>query len=238
MTKKALVLIPCCKRKNASSKDGDFVTPIAGLEDRREELKKLVMSTHELASKPENILGILGDKGNAVMACHLYTGWFYGVTGHLLEEIATTNRFPQISILIVSAFYGLVRLNEGIKIYELEMSSRLYGRGTVYSFWRKAELWRYLNLYVDENDIEYIWSLLPSSMPRFPYHQVFSEFWKGAPRMGLKCFHVRIPGAGSNTGYMRATWLRKVLEEEPDFLLGKNLSNPGQSWIEDCVFPP
>jgi len=111
-------------------------------------------------------------------------------------------------MLIVSALYGLVKLNEGIKEYELTMTDRLVNGMKVYRFWQREGLWEILLEYIKENGINCVWSLLPSS--RYPYHQVFEELWRTLERTSVRCVHVKV--SGSAAGIKLAEWLKHMVE--------------------------
>ena len=153
-------------------------------------------------------------------------GNFYQVAGNILRQILT-GKYPSVHILIVSAFYGLVRLDERLKEYELQMGDRLQNGIKVYKFWQQAGLSQILQDYIFSNNISYVWSFLPDSMPHFPYHRVFSNLWKALRNTQIQCYHVQVPGAGSGIGYIRAKWLVEILRANPNFLIGTSFP-PGQ----------
>jgi hypothetical protein len=104
-------------------------------------------------------------------------GNFYRVTGGSLHAIMA-GQYPSIHVLIVSAFYGLAKLDEGLKEYELQMGDMLHSGIKVYQFWQRNNLWQILQNYINQNNITYVWSLLPDSPPSFQYHRVFNGLWR------------------------------------------------------------
>ncbi|MDW7730423.1 MAG: peroxide stress protein YaaA [Bacillota bacterium] len=169
--------------------------------------------------------GILNPYSHLTRALDLYVGNFYHAAGNALEQVASGN-LAGIDVLIVSALYGLVFLNEGIKRYDLQMGDSLEDGTRAYRYWQNKGLAGVLSDYVECNGITVVWSLLPNSMPSFPYQQVFNALWKEAKAMGVDCYHVNVPGAGSSTGHQRARWLQAVLDYRPELLLnGSEMPN-------------
>ena len=215
--KRALILIPCCKRKNVYSTNNALSTPLPGINDLRNKLLRLLQATPSLREKPENRRGILNPNAPLTRAIDLYAGNFYRKTRKVLLNILH-GKYPHIHVLIVSALYGLVKLDEGIKEYELTMYDKLVNGIRVYRFWQREGLWKILLNYIHENNITHIWSLLPSSI-QYPYHQVFEELWKNLRKTTIKCIHVKIPEARSSTGIKFGEWLVHIIEDNPLYLV-------------------
>ncbi len=117
--KKALILIPCGGDKNTSYLGDEVARPLGDIEAMRNEMLELLRATPELKVKEKNANGILADETPISYAVDLYQGKFYSVTKRILKRIFNGD-YPSIHVLIVSAFYGLVQLDEGIKKYELD----------------------------------------------------------------------------------------------------------------------
>ena len=215
--KRALVLIPCCKSKNVYPISSTLSTPLPGINNLRNKLLKLLKATPSLRERPENRRGVLNPDAPLTRAVDLYVGNFYRKAKKVLLDILH-GKYPHIHVLIVSALYGLVKLDEGIKEYELAMNDRLANGMKVYRFWQREGLWRILLGYIRRNRITHIWSLLPSSL-EYPYHQVFEELWRTLGNTPIKCTHVEIPGAGSGAGIKRAEWLMHIVENNPLYLV-------------------
>ena len=192
-------------------------------------------ATEVLVQKDDNLSGILNPYSHLTRALDLYVGNFYYAAGSSLEQVAAGN-IPSVDVLIVSAFYGIVLLNEGIKKYELQMSDRLQDGTKVYKYWQTNGLAHIMADYVDRHRINVVWSLLPNSMPSFPYQQVFKAFWKRSETAGIACYHVNVPGAGSSSGYQRAKWLKTVIELDPDLLLDRSRMPSRFDIIPDYTF--
>ena len=215
--KRALILIPCCKTKTVNPTCQHLSQPLRGVEEMRSKLVDLLKVTPALREKPENKRGVLNPDAPITRAVDLYNGRFYKKTKKALLDILG-EKYPHVRVLIVSALYGLVKLDEGIKEYELTMTDKLANGMKVYRFWQKEGLWRILLEYIRRNQITHIWSLLPDS-PQFPYHRVFRELWKILKNTPIKCIRVEVPGAGSATGCKRGKWLTHVIKDNPLHLI-------------------
>jgi len=214
-----LLLIPCCKRKKVIPFQGQ-TQAVPGIQPLRNQLLQHIQNTQVVANKIENQRAIFKLGAPLTRAIDLYTGNFYQVaSGHL--QTISSGQYPFIHVLIVSAFYGIAKLDEGLKEYELQMGDTLHNGMKVYQFWQQNQLWRILQNYIYQNNISFIWSLLPDSLPSFPYHRVFNDLWRQLKNTQTQCFHVQVPGVGAGTGYKRAEWLVEILNTNPGYLVGK-----------------
>jgi len=235
LNKNVLLLIPCCRCKNSI---GNYVWHNQGINDiqrLREELLQYVKNTPSLSNRLSNQRGILNPNGVLTKAVDLYDGSFYKTVRNYLRQIVMKNQNFGIYILIVSAFYGLARLDEGLKEYDLEMKDKIYNGLKVYQFWQQKQLWRILQNYIQQNNIEFVWSLLPDSQ-QFPYNQVFNNLWRQLRNSQVKCFHVRVPGVGSGTGVKRAEWLVEILKTNPNYLITNPFPPNKFENITKCLF--
>lgn len=213
---RALILVPCCKRKRVNPAESALAMPLPGIDRLRAKIIELLQSAPHLRERPENRRGALNPSAPLTRAIDLYAGAFYRkARGALLDVL--DKRYPHaqeldVHVLIVSALYGLVRLDEGIREYELIMTDELPNGVKVHEFWQEEGLWRILLEYIRGNGINYIWSLLPSSK-RYPYHQVFEELWRALGKTSVRCIHVKIPGSAA--GVKRAEWLERMVEDSP-----------------------
>lgn len=210
-------MIPCCREKYNIPVQGDG-KPLGNIHNLRSQLLDMIKHTSDLASKRENKNGVLNPMSSTTQAIELYKGNFYKVAGESLKRIMA-GVYPSVHVLIVSAFYGLARLNENLKQYELQMGDRLINGMAVHKFWQHHELWKILSSFIHENNITHVWSVLPDSSPHFPYHRVFSPLWKQLGNTKTKCFHLKVPGAGVGIGFKRAQWLENVININPNYLL-------------------
>jgi len=239
--KRALVLIPCCKEKTANPSRVAFIQALQDIGNIRAKILRLVQQTPQITNRPENQRGILDPNAPITLAADLYTGNLYQALGPVLRN-AIVGGYPQVDILIVSALYGLIQLGEGIKEYELRMDDRLIDGTPVWRFWKREGLWRLLQAYVSERNISYVWSLLPDSLPSYPYHQVFEDFWMLAKRQKtVVTLHVKVSrgdgrSAGTGSGAKRGKWLRYILSINPHHLLGEPLPPAQLPTIPGYVF--
>lgn len=234
--KKALILIPCSKSKNqpkrsipaSSEKPATCTktqsrTPLPHLTEPRNKLLKLVKETPHLRERPENQRGVLNPSAPPARAIDLYTGHLHRKVEKALRDILK-GKYPYIHVLIVSALYGLVKLDEKIREYNLSMNDKLANGAKVYQFWQQEQLWKILQNYIQENKITHIWSLLPTK-----YHKVFKELWANLKNKPTKCIHIKPSKAGSATPTKRGQWLNHIIENDPLHLISQQPLPPNQA---------
>lgn len=146
--------------------------------------------------------------GPSMPAVSLYDGALYNQCRGSMETVAS-GRYPEIDLLIVSAYYGLVYPAESIAKYNLRMGDEAAGM-KVYRFWKRHGLGAILEDYVRRRNITNVWSLLSKSHPYSQYHQALNPFWKNV-KGKVNCWQVTVPGDGQNNPYRRGEWLEKVL---------------------------
>jgi hypothetical protein len=210
---KALVLIPCSASKRESTSSRPFAQPLEGLSELRKELAVMVRNTPTLINKSENSRNLLGGEALKTQARDLYVGRLYQPCRGVLKETAVAKN-PSIHILIVSALYGLVRLDEGLVNYQLAMSAKLVNGKRVAKYWQASGLSSILTRYAKQEEIRFVWSLLPKS----GYHYVFSEFWLASAKKSIECYRVDIPGLRQASGGVRGQWLEYIIRNNPKFL--------------------
>jgi len=205
--KKSLILIPCSKGKRVVMCKEEFQEPVRDIQPLRGELLTEIEHIPSIAGNLQNQAGILNRDAPLSKAIDLYTGQFYQAAGNSLHRIMA-GEYSSTAVLIVSAFYGLAKLDEGLKEYELEMDNILHSGVKVCEFWQGHQLWRLLRNYVDKNNITHICSLLPNS-----YHRVFDGLWKQI--RNDKCIRVKVvPNPWpKSTSWVLGQWLREVLKE-------------------------
>jgi hypothetical protein len=218
-SRNALVLIPCSKSKSPAGSNGQFAEPISAVKPLRDDLLNSLKLTPYIAQRFENRRGIFNDASQPTKSINLYSGQFYTTTAQILSNIEK-GRYPSVFVLIVSALYGLVGLSEGIKEYDLSMGDELKNGQNVYVFWQEHQLNKALFRFIQDNNIGHVWSLLPSSLPHFPYQQVFEELWGVLRTEGISSLHVNCPGAGLDTGYRRALWFKTIVSRNESHLTG------------------
>lgn len=210
---RALVLIPCCSSKKESATKSQFSRALEGLSDMRYELAARVRDTPWLVDRADNRRNLDEAMGTKTLAMDLYAGKLYQPCRAALAEVAS-GLHPSVHILIVSALYGLVHLDEGIKTYELQMGDQLLNGERICAYWQTKGLSSILASYVEKMGINVVWSLLP----KVDYHGVFSDFWLTAGDKSIDCFRVDIPGVGRASGCLRGKWLNHVIRASPGYL--------------------
>jgi len=209
-----LILIPCSKRKispgqanyQSSVSNVQPSSDIPAINELREELLELIKATPKLANREENKNGILNQSSRSVKAIDLYDGNFHRKVKDRLRSSECKDR-----VLIVSALYGLVKLDEYLKLYDLgikdEQESTNKEKNSVYKFWENSNLNDILYDYIESNNISNVWSLLP-----IDYHNVFKNLWNDLGEEGISCFHILIPNGGNAINYKKADWLNSFLK--------------------------
>jgi len=214
---KALILTPCCKDKQESAISFQRRSePVRGTQPLRDQLLREIKLTPEIANRRENQDGILNPSSRLTKALDLYTGQFYKAAGDSLRKMAE-GRYNTIDVLIISAIYGLVKLDEGLKKYEVKMGDALHNGIKIYKFWQQQKLGHILGKYIEEHAVTHVWSLLPDSMPETPYNRVLNQLWEELRNSRVECYWVKLtPSQGSGTSYKRGQWLKAVLERVLD----------------------
>jgi len=151
-------------------------------------------------------IGVLNQSSPSVKAIDLYDGNFHRKVNDRLRSL----KFKDC-VLIVSALYGLVKLDDYLKLYNLEIKDELEStnkdKNRVYKFWKNSSLNDILYNYIESNNISTLWSLLP-----IDYHNVFHKLWNDLRRRDIRCFHILIQNGGNATNYKRADWLNSFLD--------------------------
>lgn len=231
---RALVLIPCCKNKRIPTGGSSFSGPIdMGILKLRRELLAEIGKDEKLSNRKENRVGILHPGAKQCAAVDLYCGRFYEIARNELQSCLRGN-IP-IDVLIVSAFYGIAPLSEGLCIYDLKMNDLLPNGQAIFNFWQKRELSNFLGQYAQLKRITHIWSLLPDSNDA-PYHRVFKDFWKKIAISNIFSCHLKVTNAGSGSGQKRAEWLSAAIRDNPGYLIGEPFPPKESAEIPGYVF--
>jgi len=198
---RALVLIPCSSAKESRSSSLKPENPVEGILPLR-----------------EHMVGLVGDiaSGTAVPAVSLYDGALYKKCRESIEAIAS-GQYPDVDLLIVSAYYGIVHPAEPIAKYDLHMGNEVAGT-KVYRLWQQFGLGTVLEDYVRRRKIVNVWSLLSNSHPYSQYQQALNPFWKNM-KGEVICRQVTVPGDGQNNPKRRGEWLEQVLTSSPHHLV-------------------
>lgn len=209
---RALVLVPCSERKEPRSSRIEPGSPVAGIVPLRERMMEL---KEDITSGP------------AVPAVSLYDGTLYNQCRGSMEAVAS-GRYPEIDLLIVSAYYGLVHPAEPIAGYNLHMGDKV-GGVKVYRLWQQLGVGTVLEDYVRRQEITHIWSLLASQ-----YQKALNPFWRNL-KGKVDCWQVIVPRGGQSNPYRRGEWLEQVLMTSPHHLLESDpvpeLVAPQGGWV-------
>ncbi|MCX6827342.1 MAG: peroxide stress protein YaaA [candidate division Zixibacteria bacterium] len=177
-------------------------------------LHTLVQNAPPLSGIPPNNNGILNGMAVLTPAYALYNGGFFKRAGSAIQNVVTGKlNNPGIHILIVSSFYGLIQINEGIKNYEMDLHDNgLPGVNTIGDYWHSQNIHNELANYVNNNSITNIWSLLSQ-----PCHNLFKPYWNAHPP-NIWCCQVFQDRAGRATAYRRGEWLDYLLRHNQGHL--------------------
>lgn len=214
--KHSLVLIPCCKEKQvAANSRSSGTSPIdVRLSAFRTELREAVRTTPNLECQSANQRGWLASTPQLTPARILYNGKAYKI----LDDLWSTS---DVHILIISAAMGVVHPDEELPEYELTMSDKLSNGEAVWKFWQRRRLAGLIHDMASRLGITHLWSLLPDSMPKFPYQQILTPRWNQGT---FRCSHVKVfnesgSSAGTGTGVKRSEWLKAVVETDKGLLV-------------------
>src|SRR5262245_24312156 len=103
------------------------------------DLKSLVFAA-ELSAKRKELIGALDPAlltATAALAAEVYTGVLYGRLD-LAGVSAAARRRAAKRVLVASALWGFVRLEDRIPYYKLPPSAKLGGIGPLAAWWREA----------------------------------------------------------------------------------------------------
>ncbi|KAF5053746.1 N-glycosylase/DNA lyase [anaerobic digester metagenome] len=216
-SRRALILIPCSNLKTQPRSPTPGAEPLADLSAARDVLLADLVAKPEFLEFTANRKGIGDPSSPAIPAIDLYSGKLYSAAAKSLRAVAA-GKHPDVEVLIVSALYGLVRLTEPIKWYDLTMGDNVGDGRHVYQYWTDTGLWKQLEAFIAEEGITNVWSLLPDSLPHTPYHRVFQFFWAHSGQGMPECIHVMALGVSMATGVRRGRWLNQVLSRMPEHL--------------------
>ena len=234
---KALIIIPCSATKVLKPLINYNQSAIAlnGVGLLRQNLLNALLQDRAFISNPTNQSGVLSANSSKTIACELYNGKMYSKIKGMTRLIAQ-NQHPDIHILILSALYGIVQLNEELQLYDLTMGTSIANQAKsdnkVYKAWKKSNLSDIVFQYITNQEINNVWSLLPDSMPKFPYHRVLTSLWKRLCQNNISCYHI-FPGKEKNqcAGLYRGLWLNWMLHEYISNNANYILNNPKPSAI-------
>jgi len=215
---RALIIIPCSCAKVSKPliNYNQSASALNGVAHLRQKLLNALLQEQEFISNKKNQNGVLNANSSYTIACELYDGKMYAKIKDVIRLIAK-NQYPDINILILSALYGIVQLNEELQLYDLTMGTSIANQvksdNKVYKVWKKSNLSDIVYQYITNQKINNVWSLLPDSMP-YPYHQVLTSLWKQLCQNNISCYHV-FPGKEKNqcAGLYRGLWLDCMLNE-------------------------
>ncbi len=216
---KALIIVPCSATKALHPHINFGQNPMAlpGMGPLRQTVLSALLQDPVFTSSPVNQNGVLSTSPSSTIACEIYQGRMHSQIKAKTRLIAQ-NQHPSIHILILSALYGIVQLNENLRLYDIMMGASIENQprsqNKVYKLWKKSDLSDIIYQYIEDSNIDNIWSLLPDSIPKFPYHRVLTSLWEKLHQSSIPSYHV-FPGKEKSqcAGLYRGLWLDNVLDE-------------------------
>ncbi|ACB84397.1 DUF7664 domain-containing protein [Natranaerobius thermophilus] len=203
-------VIPCCKSKKPS---GDLVKP-----ERSIKPQDIPETWGQLRNGRKGMEYSIDFGTSLTTAIHLYTGHFYKPLFSIKEQIINKIQKGEISILIISAGYGILNALEPIHNYDELM------KGRVASWWKKNRLENVLSEYLLKKQPDKVYGFFAGgenwNFNSSSYRFFYTEGVKIALRKGLKsdvgCFYRKEGmGASSILGVLGHT-MKKFLEYEFD----------------------
>ncbi|MCX5783776.1 MAG: hypothetical protein NTW04_04995 [Elusimicrobia bacterium] len=200
-TKKALLLIPCArKRSNYNTRANTNIAPIhQGIITLRNTIRK-----H----------GVMPTAGSPyIQALEHYGGQFYTYNARMFLRNVVANKFPQLDVLIVSGCYGLLKIDEPIQDYNVDIRNRFSGQ-RLDRLLVSCGIIDILRDHIKNNNITHVWSLLPQSE-----HDMFFDYRNH--QNGVICCHVK-SGQGNSVVGRRSAWMVYTTQTNVNWFL----SNP------------
>ncbi|MEM2939848.1 MAG: peroxide stress protein YaaA [Candidatus Bathyarchaeia archaeon] len=210
MREKTLILIPCCDSKTsggiATYDSGscviNYLRPDVG--KRLMELRRQVAVAFREALGPD--VGVEQPEARIeyLRAYERYRGNLYSrISRGSWDKL---NRSQNLSLLIVSAFYGVVKQNEFIRNYNRAMNrDKIEGR-LLKAWWREHGLCDVLLDYIITNEIRVVHDFLSLN-----YSEAVLPLQREAERIGVNYVAHDYSGLGSGSNYYRGDDVEKLI---------------------------
>jgi cytoplasmic iron level regulating protein YaaA (DUF328/UPF0246 family) len=211
MSQKTLILIPCCDSKNPGgfpSYDGtSCIVNYLSLNVGR----RLMELRRQIAIAFGENLGL--DVGVATPETKIsYMKAYERYCGNLYNRITKSsweklNNSQNLSLLIVSAFYGILRHDEFIRNYNRAMNKDKVNGVLLKTWWGKQGLCNFLLDYVTKNEIRAVHDFLSIN-----YSEAVWPFQSRAKELGIKYFIHDYSGLGSGSNYRRGEDVNRLIQ--------------------------
>ncbi|MEM5868000.1 MAG: peroxide stress protein YaaA [Candidatus Aenigmatarchaeota archaeon] len=210
MNEKTLVLIPCCGSKNRGgiptyyrgSCIVNYLSPEAGR--RLMELRKYVAVA--FGDRFGSDVGVEESETQIefMRAYERYKGNLYcRISKDSWEKLNTSQN---LSLLVISAFYGVVRHDEFIRYYNRAMKDKIEGK-PLKTWWRKHRLCDILIDYIITNRIRVVHDFLS-----LDYSEAVQPLQSEIRRLGVAYIAHDYSGLGSGSNYHRGEDVERLIQ--------------------------
>ncbi len=215
MGQKTLILIPCCGSKNPGgfpSYDGtscivNYLSPNVG--KRLMELRRQVAMAFGEELGPDVGVAIPETQISYMRAYERYCGKLYSrITKSSWKKL---NSSQNLSLIIVSAFYGILRHDEFIRSYNRAMNIDKVNGVLLKTWWRRQDLCDFLLDYVTKNEIKVVHDFLSIN-----YSEAIWPLRSRAKELGIKYIPHEYPGEGSGSNYRRGEDVNRLIQTSKD----------------------
>jgi cytoplasmic iron level regulating protein YaaA (DUF328/UPF0246 family) len=210
MSQKTLILIPCCGSKNpgglpAYDKARCIVNYLSS-----SAWKKLMESRKHIAIAfgekmgPDIGVKVAESQIEYLKAYERYCGNLYSrITMSSWEKL---NNSQNLSLLIISAFYGVVKHDEFIRDYNRTMNDKIE-RVLLKTWWRKQGLCDILLDYVTKNEVKVVHDFLSLN-----YSEAIQPFRDEVEKLGIGYYPHNYSGLGSGSDFYRGSDVEKLVQ--------------------------
>ncbi len=138
-------------------------------------------------------------------------------SGNLYSKISKSsweklNRSQNLSLVIVSAFYGILKHNEPIRNYNRAMDREIVEGVLLKTWWKRQGLHEILLDYIAENEIKVVHDFLSKN-----YSEAIWPLQNKAKELGVEYVRHDYFGFGSGSNYRRGEDVEKLIKK--DFII-------------------
>ncbi|MEM0357503.1 MAG: peroxide stress protein YaaA [Candidatus Bathyarchaeia archaeon] len=211
MAEKTLILIPCCDSKTpggTQTYDKDkcvvnYLSPDMG--KKLMELRRRVAVAFKERLGPDTGVYQPETQIKYMKAYERYNGNLYSrITKSSWEKL---NRSQNLSLLIISAFYGVVRHDESIRNYNRAMNKDKIEGKLLKTWWREHGLCSILLDYIVTNDVKVVHDFLSLN-----YSEAVWPLQNEAESIGVSYIIHEYSGLGSGSNYYRGEDVQKLIQ--------------------------
>ncbi|MCS7135621.1 MAG: peroxide stress protein YaaA [Nitrososphaerota archaeon] len=211
MKGKTLILIPCCGSKNPGGFTiyngkrciANYLSVNVG--KRLMELRRHVAIAFGERLGPDVGVEVLGTQISYMKAYERYCGNLYSkISKSSWEKL---NDSQNLSLVIVSAFYGILRHDELIRNYNRAMNKDRVDGVLLKTWWSRQGLCDILLDYIIKNRIETVHDFLSIN-----YSEAIWPFPSKVRELGINYFMHDYPGLGSGSDFYRGKDVYRLIQ--------------------------